>query len=185
MRVIAGKYKGRQLKAVSGNTTRPTSDKLKEAIFNMIGPYFTGGYCLDLFAGSGALGIEALSRGIDKAIFIDQSIHAVRTIRQNIATLKIENECEVYRNDAFRALHILKKRKCLFDLLFLDPPYEKINYEKLLKSVMEANIMNKDGIIYIEHKPGEKIIFSDVGYSLINEKKYSATTAITIIQKVN
>lgn len=184
MRVIAGNYKGRHLKSVAGTSTRPTSDKLKEAIFSMIGPFFDGGYCLDLFAGSGALGIEALSRGMEKAIFVDKSSSAIRTIKQNLADLQLENVCEVYRNDAFRALSILTKRKMNFDLIFLDPPYEKMDYKKLLKKVVEANIMNDRGIIYIEHKPTEEIIFPENVYTIINEKKYSAATAITIIQKM-
>ena len=184
MRVIAGKYKGRHLKSVAGMKTRPTSDKLKEAIFNMIGPYFEGGYCLDLFAGSGALGIEAISRGMEKAIFVDHAIAAIRTIKQNIANLNIEKHCEVYRNDAFRALYILAKRKLTFDFIFLDPPYEKIDYEKLLKKIEQSNIVNVHGIIYIEHKPSEKIHFQESLYSIMNEKKFNKTTAITIIQKM-
>ena len=162
MRVIAGNYKGRHLKSVAGTSTRPTSDKLKEAIFS----------------------IEALSRGMEKAIFVDKSSSAIRTIKQNLADLQLESVCEVYRNDAYRALSILTKRKMNFDLIFLDPPYEKMDYKKLLKKVVEANIMNDRGIIYIEHKPTEEIIFPENVYTIINEKKYSAATAITIIQKM-
>ena len=89
MRVVSGICKGRALKAVPGNTTRPTTDKVKEALFNMIGPYFEGGIGLDLFAGSGGLGIEALSRGLDKVIFIDRDGKAIQTIHENIKTCKL------------------------------------------------------------------------------------------------
>ena len=90
MRVVSGSCKGKHLKAVPGNTTRPTTDKVKEAIFNMIGPYFDGGIGLDLFAGSGGLGIEALSRGLDKVIFVDRDGKAIQTIRENIHSCGFE-----------------------------------------------------------------------------------------------
>lgn len=184
MRVIAGKYKGRQLKTVKGLATRPTSDKLKESIFNMIGPFFDGGQCLDLFAGSGSLGIEALSRGLDKATFIDNSAQAIKAIKQNIANIKMEKQCAVYRNDAFRALQIFSKKSQTFDLIFLDPPYEKVDYEKLMKRVGESNIVAKDGLVYIEHLPSEKIIFNENVFRIVQQKQISSTTGITIIQKI-
>src|SRR5690625_4127464 len=99
MRVIAGEFKSRHLKAVPGSNTRPTSDKIKESIFHMLGPFFEGGLCLDLFAGSGSLGIEALSRGMDKVIFVEKSSSAIRIIHKNVEMLKIESQCEIYRND--------------------------------------------------------------------------------------
>ena len=103
MRVISGSQKGRILKAVPGKTTRPTTDKVKEAIFNMIGPYFNGGYGLDLFAGSGGLGIEGLSRGLDKVIFIDFDYKAIRTIKENVNICRFESMAEIYKNDWKRA----------------------------------------------------------------------------------
>ena len=90
MRVVSGVCKGRPLKAVPGNTTRPTTDKVKEALFNMIGPYFEGGIGLDLFAGSGGLGLEALSRGLDKVVFVDRDTKAIQTIHENIQACKME-----------------------------------------------------------------------------------------------
>ncbi|RBN41004.1 16S rRNA (guanine(966)-N(2))-methyltransferase RsmD, partial [Priestia megaterium] len=91
MRVVAGLYKGHALKAVPGYSTRPTTDKVKEAIFNMIGPFFEGGTALDLFGGSGGLGIEALSRGIDKVIFVDRDGKAIQTIKANLASCRLED----------------------------------------------------------------------------------------------
>ncbi len=109
MRVVSGICKGKALKAVPGNTTRPTTDKVKEAMFNMIGPYFDGGIGLDLFAGSGGLGIEALSRGLDKMIFVDRDGKAIHTIRENIHSCGFDDQVEIYRNDAERAIKALIK----------------------------------------------------------------------------
>ena len=114
LRVVSGICKGRPLKAVPGNTTRPTTDKVKEALFNMIGPYFNGGIGLDLFAGSGGLGIEAQSRGLDKVIFIDRDSKAIQVIRENIKSCSFDEKIEVYRNDAVRALKTLIKKKIGF-----------------------------------------------------------------------
>lgn len=96
--------KGRSLKAVAGTSTRPTTDKVKESIFNMIGPYFDGGRGLDLFAGSGGLGIEALSRGFEHCIFVDRDFKAIQTVKSNLKTLELTKHAQVYRNDAERAL---------------------------------------------------------------------------------
>src|SRR5690606_32139538 len=123
----------RPLKAVPGKNTRPTTDKVKEALFSMIGPYFSGGYALDLFAGTGALGIEALSRGIDKAIFIDADKGSTQVIRDNLQATGLVDRAEVFRNDAEKALKALARRRLRLHLVFLDPPYrygEKL--EKLL-----------------------------------------------------
>lgn len=184
MRIIAGKHKGRQIKPVTGLKTRPTGDKIKEAIFHQIGPFFDGGYCLDLFAGSGSLGIEAMSRGMDHVVFIDKSQEAVRTIRKNIELLQMENECEIYRNDAFRALQKLEEKEMQFDLILLDPPYDLIDYNELIKTIEQTNIVKDDCIIYIEHRPNENIEFNRNQFKVLKEKNYNATTSITIIQKI-
>lgn len=151
LRVVAGDYKGRQLKAVPGVTTRPTTDKVKEAIFNMVGPYFEGGTALDLFAGSGGLGIEALSRGMDHCIFVDREAKAIQTIHKNLELCRAENRSEVYRNDAERALKPIIKRDVQFSLIFLDPPYKQQKLEALINTIDDNNLLNKDGYIVTEH----------------------------------
>ena len=181
MRVIAGKYKGRQLKSVQGKSTRPTGDKIKEAVFHKMGPFFEGGLVLDLFAGSGSLGIEALSRGADKAIFIDQSKQAIRTIHDNISLLKIKDSCEVYQNDAGRAIEIISKKTLKCSLILLDPPYMIGYYPKLINQIAEKQLMEKNGYLYIEHQPGDSFQYPD-GFIPIFEKKYNETTSVTILQ---
>lgn len=125
MRIVAGDFGGRRLAAVPGRATRPTTDKVKEALFNIIGPYFDGGHALDLYAGSGGLAIEAVSRGVKSATLIDRQYAAIKTISQNLAVTKAPERFAVYKQDAVKALHILGKRGQHFSLIFLDPPYAK------------------------------------------------------------
>lgn len=183
MRVIAGELKGRHLKAVPGSTTRPTSDKVKESIFHMLGPFFEGGLCLDLFAGSGALGIEAVSRGMDKVIFIEKSSAAIRIIHKNVEMLKIESRCEIYRNDAYRALQILTKKNLQFDLIILDPPYDKGYYKKVIDYIESRDLLQSNGKLYIEHRPEQEIFFDNEKFERLSNKKYNETISITILQK--
>lgn len=183
MRVIAGQFKGRQLKAVPGKTTRPTSDKIKEAIFQVIGPFFTEGYCLDLFAGSGSLGVEAISRGMEHAIFVDKHPKAIQTIQHNTKSLHITDKTEIFRTDAFRAVNAVAKRNIKFNLILLDPPYGKVNYEKLLKQICKLEILEEGGIIYCEYDKTEKLPQSIDGLKLVKEESYGKTIGISIYRK--
>lgn len=150
MRVIAGKFKSRQLKSVDSQLTRPTTDKNKENLFNMIGPYFDGGICLDLFAGSGGLGIEAISRGIDKLYSVDKQYKAFVTIKENIKKLNIEECTKLYKMDYQKALEQFREEKLCFDLVFLDPPYGlKIN-QKIIEYLMKHHMLNQNCIIVVE-----------------------------------
>lgn len=151
MRVISGSMKGRRLHAVPGTNTRPTTDKIKESIFNMIGPYFDGGQVLDLFAGSGSLGIEAISRGMDHGYFIDKDSKALATIKRNLEDLRIEDQASVFRNDSKRALAALRKNETSFDLILLDPPYFKQELIALLTIIDEGKMLKEDGQIVVEH----------------------------------
>ncbi|MBA4538809.1 16S rRNA (guanine(966)-N(2))-methyltransferase RsmD [Bacillus aquiflavi] len=151
MRVVSGTCKGRSLKPVPGKQTRPTTDKVKEAIFNMIGPYFDGGLGLDLFAGSGSLGIEALSRGLDKVIFVDRDMKAFQVIKHNIVSCRLTEQSEIYRNDSERALKALIKRGLVFDYIFLDPPYKKQKLQLLIETIEKGRLLKEHGVIVCEH----------------------------------
>lgn len=178
MRVVSGDYKGRQLKAVPGTTTRPTTDKVKEAIFNMVGPYFDGGLALDLFAGSGGLGIEALSRGIERCIFVDREPKAIQTIHKNLEICQA-TEFEVYRNDAERALKAIIKRELRFQLILLDPPYKQQKLKALLKMISENGLLDKNGFIVTEH--GADIALTKEFEELVQVKQETyGTSSITI-----
>lgn len=182
MRVVSGSCKGRPLKAVPGNTTRPTTDKVKEAVFNMIGPYFEGGTGLDLFAGSGGLGLEGLSRGLEKVIFIDREPKAIQTIHENIKACGFEEQSEVYRNDADRALKALIKRELQFDYIFLDPPYKKQQLVSLLEKINEQSLLSIDGTIVCEHSH-DVVLPAEAGeMRQIRTEKYGII-AVTIYRK--
>ncbi|EAD5867730.1 16S rRNA (guanine(966)-N(2))-methyltransferase RsmD [Listeria innocua] len=177
MRVIAGERKGHALKAVPGNNTRPTTDKVKESLFSIIGPFFDGDIVLDLFAGSGGLGIEALSRGAERAVFIDQATLAIKTIRQNIEGCHFTERAEVYRNDAERALKLLHKNEWKFDLVFLDPPYKKQQLEKLLIALEKLELVSENGRIVCEHDK-EAVMPDKIGKF---EKIKSVSYGITVL----
>jgi 16S rRNA (guanine(966)-N(2))-methyltransferase RsmD len=150
VRVISGMAKGRGLKSVPGMSTRPTTDKVKEAVFSMIGPFFESGTVLDLFAGTGALGIEALSRGMERAIFVDLHPKSIEVIRSNLRATGLEDRAEVYRNDAARAVKALHKRGMRFNLVFLDPPYRMMCAD--LAEFLDVNrMLLPESDVVIEH----------------------------------
>ncbi|MFB7156764.1 MULTISPECIES: 16S rRNA (guanine(966)-N(2))-methyltransferase RsmD [unclassified Lysinibacillus] len=151
MRVVAGERKGMPLKAIVGNTTRPTTDKVKESIFNIIGPFFDGGIALDLFAGSGGLGIESLSRGAEHAVFIEKDAKAFQVLQENIKKCRYEDCSELFRIDAKRAVKALLKRDITFKLAFLDPPYHHKEYYDLVQILVDNDKIQHDGAILCEH----------------------------------
>jgi len=175
MRVISGTKKGLPLKAVPGTHTRPTTDKVKESIFNMIGPYFDGGLSVDLFAGSGGLGIESLSRGIDVCIFIEKDAKAIATINENLKKCRLEQQSEIYRIDATRAVKAFEKRGLKIDLLFVDPPYQKVSYYDLVSTIVEKGCMNKTGIIMCEHEKGVELPDAYGSFKLVRREVYGGT----------
>jgi 16S rRNA (guanine966-N2)-methyltransferase len=183
MRVISGSARGRTLKAVPGISTRPTTDKVKEAIFSMIGPYFEGGLVLDLFAGTGGLGIEALSRGMDKGIFIDIEKKSVDTVQHNLAAAGFSDKAEIYRNDAGRALKLLAKRGLQFDLVFLDPPYKNKAIAELITSLEELVLLEPNAWIIVEHD-AEDDLADKIGSLQLKKRAEYGETAITIFDRV-
>ncbi len=175
MRVIAGKYRSRQLKSVDSKRTRPTTDKNKENLFNIIGPYFEGGVCLDLFAGSGGLGIEAISRGMDELYAVDHQYKAFMTVKENVSLLRIENQCHLYKSDYKKALFKLKNERIQFDLVLLDPPYGlKINKD-IITFLASNNMLNDCCVIVVEDLVEEAIEVSKP-FVLKKEHHYGITT---------
>ncbi|WP_310550037.1 16S rRNA (guanine(966)-N(2))-methyltransferase RsmD [Paenibacillus glufosinatiresistens] len=175
MRVVSGTAKGRPLKSVPGTGTRPTTDKVKEAVFSMIGPYFEGGAALDLFAGTGGLGIEALSRGMERAVFIDMEPRSIETIRANLKATGMTERAEVYRNDAVRALAALEKRGRAFDLVFLDPPYRMKHGHELMASMDAKGLLAADAVIVLEHESDYEYPETLPGFERIRHSKYGET----------
>lgn len=150
MRVIAGTYGGRPLKSLPGDNTRPTGDKLKETMFNMIGPFFDGGQALDLYAGSGALGIEAVSRGIDVAVLVDKNRTAQKIIQENIQMTKEIEKFTALQTPSDLALDQLANSGEKFSLVFLDPPYAKQTIEKDITQMIKGEMLENEAIIVCE-----------------------------------
>src|SRR5699024_4470922 len=138
---------------------------------------------LPIYAGSGALGIEAISRGMNYAIFIDKQSNAIHTIQQNIEMFHITDKTEVFRVDAFRAMKAVAKRGLKFKLILLDPPYQKIDYEKLLNKIVELDVLEQNGLIYCEYELNEKIPEHIEKLNLIKKESYGKTTGISIYKK--
>lgn len=183
MRIVAGDFGGRRLKAVPGMQTRPTTDKVKEAVFNIIGPYFDGGQSLDLFAGSGGLSIEAVSRGVDHAVLIDRQYQAIKTIQENVAVTKEPDRFEIIKGDAQRVLERLVTQDAHFDLVFLDPPYAKQQIVKDIGRCDELGLLNPDCRIICETDTNAQLPDELPGFKLIRRQDYGITV-ITIYQKV-
>jgi len=181
VRVIAGEAKGRPLRAVPGMNTRPTTDKVKEAIFSMIGPYFDGGAALDLFAGTGGLGIEALSRGMDKAVFIDSERQSIATVRHNVEAARMSDKAEIYCNTAERALKLLAKREAAFRLVFLDPPYRLKHADILMKDMHDRRLLESGATIVVEHEAAHRYPEQIQGFRQLRHALYGET-AVTIYE---
>ena len=166
MRVITGTARGRRLREPEGMDIRPTTDSVKEAIFNTIQFDIEGRSVLDLFAGTGQLGIEALSRGAKECVFIDQSTAAVKLIKDNLKTCRLEGT--VLQTDALG--YLAQGRK--FDLIFLDPPYDTMFVEKALQTVVKSDILNKGGLLVCETRCEKQLPELEAPYVLRREKRY-------------
>jgi 16S rRNA (guanine966-N2)-methyltransferase len=157
MRVIAGTYRSRILKSLKGLALRPTSDRLRETLFNVLGPGISGARFLDLFAGTGAIGIEALSRGAKEVVFIENHAPAAKLIRQNLDSLDIRSGFTIMAVDALRGLSVLASRKLPsslgFDCIFLDPPYAAAEeYARVLEFLGSAELLAPGGLVVAEHR---------------------------------
>lgn len=159
MRVISGSARGRMLQAVPGKDTRPTTDKVKESVFNILQFRLYGAVMLDLFAGTGQMGIEALSRGAARAVFVDRSPKAISVIRRNVAAARVQERAEILNVPYQQALQKLQGQK--FDILFLDPPYGGELLNSALKAVESFDILSSDGIIICESSVEDTIICPD------------------------
>ncbi len=172
MRVISGKARGTVLKTPEGLHTRPTADRVKEALFSIIQFDLPGAKVLDLFGGTGQLGIEALSRGAGSAVFVDAADSACQLIRENLKRSKLEAQGRVVRADY---LQYLKQCRESFDIIFLDPPYAEVFLEKSLKMITEIDILQSGGIIVAE-RPIEKALEVEMlGYNRSRDYKYGKT----------
>ena len=179
MRVITGKARGVQLKTPDGMTTRPTSDRVKEALFSIINFDIPGARVLDLFGGTGQLGIEALSRGAKSAVFVDAGEPACKLIRENLRRTKLDAEGKVVRADY---MDYLKRCRETFDIILLDPPYAEVFLENALKCIAEIDILQSGGIIVTERPVGKELPWEFEGFTRSKDYKYG-NTVLSIYRK--
>ena len=179
MRVITGKARGVALKTPDGQATRPTSDRVKEALFSVINFDIPGMRVLDLFGGTGQLGIEALSRGADRCVFVDAADAACKLIRENLKRAKLDGQAQVVRSDYMSYLRTCKEK---FGIIFLDPPYAEVFLENAINCITEIDILQSGGIIVAERPLGKELLLDFPGYSRSKDYKYGKTL-ITIYRK--
>lgn len=179
MRVITGKARGINLKTPEGLQTRPTTDRVKEALFSAIQFDVPTAKVLDLFGGTGQLGIEALSRGAKRAVFVDESEKACKLIRENLKRTHLEQEGTVLRSDYLAYLGRCTEK---FDIILLDPPYAEVFLENALKCITEIDILETGGIIVAERPLGKELPWEFSGYVRSRDYKYGRTL-ITIYRK--
>lgn len=183
LRIISGKYKGKKLKTCNLTSTRETTDRTKETIFNLIGQYFDGGIALDLFAGSGSLGLESISRGIEKCIFADNNPKAIKTIKDNILSLELaKEEYKIINKDYQLVLKELISNKITLDLVFLDPPYYEIEPKEILNILEEYPYFKENALIIIEH--AKEVILPKILNFNVLKSRVIGIRIITILERI-
>lgn len=181
MRVIAGTAKRLQLKTIDGIETRPTTDRIKETLFNMIQPDIPDCKFLDLFSGSGAIGIEALSRGAASCYFVEKNKDAAFCIRDNLKFTKLEKEAVVMETDVLTALRQLERNGNTFDYIFMDPPYRMLLEKQVLEYLKNSSLINEDTIIIVEASEDTTFDYLEENYMIIiKQKEYKTNKHVFI-----
>lgn len=174
MRITGGTFKNQTLKSPKGEQTRPTSERLRETIFNIAQGYVEEKTFLDLYAGSGAVGIEAISRGASFATFIEIDRKALHALQENIKKLELEDRTKVFAGDVLALLKRLKEKS--FDLIFIDPPYEKGFQEKTLQLIDEFGLLAKEGLIFVEESVNNELTFPKYSTFQLRKKRKVGST---------
>lgn len=175
LRVIAGVAKGHKLTTLKGDITRPTMDKVKGAIFNMIAPRIQDADVLDLFAGSGSLGIEALSRGAKLSVFVDSNKQSVNVIKKNLDYTKLSDNAIIINEDVDKIYNILPNGPTKFDIIFMDPPYNKNFVQKTLIFLESNGILKEEGIIIVEHSKQDELPERVGNLERVRDRQYGIT----------
>ncbi len=183
MRVISGKAKGTRLKSPKGIDIRPTSDRVKESLFNMIAQNIRDSNFLDLFAGIGGIGIEALSRGAKSAFFIDRSKSAIKIIKENLISTKLTQHATIMNMPVEKGLKSLHNNGLCFDIIFCDPPYAYDLIPEILSSIMALNLLDENGIIIIEHS-AKKNVSEKLDFTVFRNVTYG-DTSLSFIKSLN
>ena len=175
LRIIAGELKGRKLRSVPGAKTRPTADRIREAIFNILAFHIQGSTVLDLFAGTGAFGIEALSRGAESAVFVDNDKDSISVLQKNIKSLSLESPTKIFQWDLTRGLSCLGSLRSVFNLVFMDPPYNKNMIEPTLLNLHGSQSMEIGARIVIEHSYLEPVLKRQLPFEISDQRRYGKT----------
>lgn len=184
MRVIAGKCRSLPLKTLEGLETRPTTDRTKETLFNVLQPWIPGGRFLDLFSGSGSIGIEALSRGASQAVFVEQARKAVTVIRDNLTFTRLMPDAVVLQDSVMHALSVLAEKKDVFDCIFMDPPYNHELEKEVLSFISTHDLLREDGVIVVEASRQTDLSYAgDLGFTMIREKIYKTNKHVFFQRK--
>ena len=180
MRVIAGSARRLLLKTMDGLDTRPTTDRIKETLFNMLSPYLYDCIFLDLFAGSGGIGIEALSRGAMEAVFVEKNPKAMACIRENLKYTRLDRKALTISSDVMTALYRLEGEK-QFDFIFMDPPYNQELEKKVLEYLADSQLLSDEGVIIVEASKDTSFDYlAELGFALIKEKVYKTNKHVFI-----
>lgn len=170
MRVISGLRRGHKLKAPKGDNVRPTEGRVKEALFNILGPIPTEAIVLDVFAGTGSIGIEFLSRGAKKAYFTDTSMESINAIEENLEHTKLKEQSEVIKRDGISFIKNMGRRDLKVDYIFIDPPFAKTDLiEKTMKEIIKSSILKENGLVIVEHVYEFDLV---EGFKLIDNRNY-------------
>ena len=173
MRVIAGSRRHLVLKTVPGMAVRPTQDRTKETLFNILTPYLADCRFLDLFSGSGAIGIEALSRGAKDVVLVEQSTESLTCIKENLKTTRLTEEARLLAMDVFRAIPQLEAEGKAFDIIFMDPPYDNELERRALEQLADSCLVNEDTLIVVEASLQTDFSYlNEIGMEVFREKKY-------------
>ena len=180
VRVIAGKARSLKLKTIDDMSTRPTTDRIKETLFNILNPYIPGARFLDLFAGSGAIGIEALSRGAKSATFVENNRKCVDCIKDNLKHTKLIDDAVILNKTAQMALEELRNKEP-FDIIFMDPPYDNLYERDILYRLHDYGMVNEDTIIIVEASLDTDFGYiDDIGYEVFKNKVYKTNKHVFI-----
>ncbi len=182
LRVISGSAKGLKLSTLEGMNTRPTTDRVKENLFNIIASYIPGSNILDLFAGSGSLGIEALSRGAESAVFCDQSEHSTEIITRNLEHTKLMDKSEIFLGEAQIILKKLSQLSKKFDIIFLDPPYKKEIVPGILQNLENYGVLDKKVLISVETDIEDQLP-QEIGTLCVSRQQVYGKTKLTFYKR--
>ena len=182
LRIISGERKGRIIKTLAGNNTRPTTDRVKESLFNIILPKLPGSLVLDLFSGSGNLGLEALSRGAERTFFVEKNRAALKILYENCQSLDYLEFSEIFPLDVKKAIAVISKRNLSFDIIFIDPPYAQGLEVSTILALDEFRLLKPESIIIVEHMNNNKLPSSIGSLKRYDLRKYG-NTAVSFYRK--